>query len=149
MWSASTPAYAIWHKEAWGAATTWDTLAGSADWNIPDWARAPAAARFRLRNSAEDVGEMTEFRQSILGPGLTWLERVSTWEGAAEHLLKERWLFVRAADFLLIAGQRDRARAALLEGIETFQRQGRPDNFNELPGLHARMARYFPDTPTT
>lgn len=145
MWSVTSPSYAKWYAETWGERTSYDLLADSADWNILGWARGPAAPRFHLRNTAEDAGEMAEFCQSVLGPGLAYLERVSTWEGAAEARRAQRWLFGRAADFLMIAGQRERARAVLLEGLDTFERQGRPDSLKEVPELRARLARYFPD----
>jgi hypothetical protein len=147
MWSVRSLSYPKWYAETWGEPTSWDLMADSADWNIPGWARGPAAQRFQLRNIAEDAREMAEFRESFLGAGLDYLERVSTWEGAAEALRVHRWGFDRAADFLMIAGQRERAREVLLEGLDTFVRQGRQDALNEVPGLRARLARYFPDGP--
>ncbi len=147
MWSVTSPSYPKWYAETWGEQTSYDVLAGTADWNIPGWARGPAAPRFHLRNTAEDAREMAEFCQSVLGPGLAYLERVSTWEGAAEANLAQRWLFGRAADFLMIVGQRERARAVLLEGLDAFERQGRHDSLNEVPGLRVRLARYFPEAP--
>lgn len=144
MWAVDSTAYGRWYRATWGTTTTWSTLAGSADWNIPGWSRAPAAPRLQLRNVPEDALAMTELRDNILGPGQVWLDRVSTWEGAAEHFLAMRWHFGPAADYLLIAGKPDEARAALRAGIEGFEQQGRPDHFNELPGLHTRLAKYFP-----
>lgn len=147
MWSVSSLAYPRWYAEMWGEPTTYDLLADSADWNIPGWSRGPAMPRFRLRNTAQDAGEMAEFLGNVLGPGLAWLEQVSTWEGAAEARLARGLSFGPAADFLMIAGQPDRARATLLEGLDRYTRQGQPDHLGELPRLRARLARYFPGSP--
>jgi hypothetical protein len=120
-----------------------DTLASLADWNIPGWSRAAADPRYTLTNTPEDAAVMASFRADIERHGLPFLARVSTWEGAAELLRKDRWMYDRAADFLLIAGCTEEARATLLEGINTFEAMGRADAFNELPRLKRRLARYF------
>ncbi|HEX7968762.1 MAG TPA: hypothetical protein VF502_11120 [Stellaceae bacterium] len=144
MWSASTPEYLEWHQGRWNdEKPRGDTLASLADWNIPGWSRAPADPRCTLTNTPGDAAVMASLRADIERIGLPFLARVSTWEGAAERLRRERWMYDRAADFLLIAGRREEARATLLEGIHTFEVLGRPDTFQELPRLKRRLARYF------
>lgn len=143
MWSVTSRAYQQWYGTEWGEATSWDLLADSADWNIPGWARGPAEPRFHLANTAADIEEMEEFCRSAEGAGMAFLEAVSTWEGAAEWLRKKRWAFARAADFLLMTDQRERAHAVLREGIRNYEVEQRPDTLNELPQLQRRLARYF------
>jgi hypothetical protein len=143
MWSATSLAYPTWYAERWGEEPAHGVLGDSADWNIPGWCRGPAAARIHLSNTAEDAREMTEFRDAVLGAGLSWLDRMSTWEGAAEARRASRRSFGPAADYLMIAGQPERARAILLEGIDNYTRQGRSDHYEELPGLRGRLERYF------
>jgi hypothetical protein len=65
------------------------------------------------------------------------------WRGAAECLINERWMYDKAADFLLIAGDGDEAKRAILRGIEDYEVHARVDNFGELPRLKERLARYF------
>ena len=146
MWSANTPDYPEWHQAQWSEEKPpGDTLGSLADWNIPGWSRKPADPRYTLTNTAEDAAVLASFRTDIEGAGLRFLERISTWEGAAEQYRKERWMYDRAADFLLIAGRPEEAHATLLEGIHTFEVEGRKDTFGELPRLKRRLARYFGD----
>jgi hypothetical protein len=144
MWSASAPAYLEWHKKEWsGEEALGDTLGSLADWNISGWSCKPADPRRTLLNTEADAQTMAAFRADIENVGLPFLAKISTWEGAAEHYRKERWMYDRAADFLLIAERRDEARSTILEGIRAFEAEGRHDTFDELPRLKRRLARYF------
>jgi hypothetical protein len=144
MWSANAPAYLEWHKKEWsGEEALGDTLGSLADWNIPGWSCKPADPRRTLLNTEADAQTMAAFRGDIENVGLPFLERISTWEGAAEQWRKERWMYDRAADFLLLAGRRDEAQSTILEGIRAFESEGRHDTFDELPRLKRRLARYF------
>jgi hypothetical protein len=144
MWSANAPAYLEWHKKEWsGEEALGDTLGGLADWNIPGWSCKPADPRRTLLNTEADAQTMALFRADIENAGLPFLERISTWEGAAEQYRKERWMYYRAADFLLLAGRREEAHSTILEGIRAFEAEGRRDTFDELPRLKRRLARYF------
>src|SRR5258708_36661723 len=116
MWSANAPEYLEWCRKQWSdEKPSGDTLGDLADWNIPGWSRGPAGPRYTLTNAAEDAAVSASFRSDIEGAELPWLERVSTWEGAAEHFRKQRWRYDKAADFLLIAGRLEEAHAMILE----------------------------------
>jgi hypothetical protein len=141
-WGASARAYTEWFVEQWNQPPTSNFLGGLADWNIPGWNPGPGE-HLHLRNQSADIEVWRTFLDSAVGVGFPFLERISNWEGAAEQLRSERWHFDRAADFLLIGGAPERARVVLLEGINTFERDGRVDNFNELPRLKERLERYF------
>ena len=144
MWSANAPEYLDWYRKQWGEESPrGDGLGDLADWNIPGWSRGPADPRYTFTNTPEDAAVSGSLRADIEGAGLPWLERISTWEGAAEHFRKQRWRYDKAADFLLIAGRLEEAHAATLEGIHSFEVEGRKDNFEELPRLKRRLARYF------
>ena len=143
MWGATASYYAEWHLAQWGKSPANNVLGGVSDWNIPGWTRS-ATQNFHLVATKADAVEMGEFVRNAEGPGLQYLDSISTWEGAAQRLREKRSMFDRAADFYLIAERPNEALSALLEGIETFEVQRRPDNFSELPGLHARLKRYFP-----
>jgi hypothetical protein len=145
MWAANAPAYSDWHKKEWpDQKAPGETLGSLADWNIPGWSRKPADPRRTLLNTVADFQTMAAFRADVENAGLPFLEKISTWEGAAEQCRKERWMYYRAADFLVLAGKREEAHAAILEGIRTFEAEGRPDILNEIPHLKRRLARYFP-----
>lgn len=75
--------------------------------------------------------------------GLPFLERLSSYEGAAEFWLKEGWHFHDAADLFYYAGDLDRARRALEAGLAKFANPGTTDVLQELPQLELRMERYF------
>ena len=144
MWSANAPAYLEWHKKEWSdEKALGDTLGSLADWNIPGWSCKPADSRRTLLDTEADAQTMALFRADIENVGLPFLKRISTWEGAAEQCRKERWMYYRAADFLLLAGRRDEAHSAILERIRAFEAEGRHDTFDELPRLKRRLARYF------
>jgi hypothetical protein len=146
MWSATSLVYPAWHAEQWGKPPAHGIMGDSADWNIPGWGSVLPAAKVRLSNAAEDVREMAAFLDAVLGAGLRWLERVSTWEGAAEARRASGHGFGQAADYFMLAGQPERARESLLEGIDTYARHPHNDWFREADGLRLRLERYFPDS---
>lgn len=146
MWSATSLAYPAWHAERWGKPPAHGIMGDSADWNIPGWRSVVPAAKVRLSNTAEDVREMAAFLDAVLGAGLTWLERVSTWEGAAEARRASGHGFGHAADYFMLAGQPGRARETLLEGIDSYSQHPGNDWFKEADGLRLRLAQYFPGT---
>jgi hypothetical protein len=67
------------------------------------------------------------------------LDKLSTWQGAAEDLLRWRWHYARAADFFMIDGKKQRAIEAINAGITNFTAIGRADPFTELPTLKERL----------
>jgi hypothetical protein len=144
IWGATAPYYVEWHFSQWGKAPVNSALGGRSDWNIPGWTRS-AADHFHLLGTTADAAEMGDFFRNIEGPGLQYLDSISTREGAAQQLREERWMFDRSSDFYMIAEKPNEAYSTLVEGIDTFEVQKRPDNFNELPGLRARLQRYFPE----
>ncbi|MDC7719187.1 hypothetical protein PQU95_18470 [Vogesella sp. DC21W] len=91
---------------------------------------------------------MSEFLACVERAGLPYLDRISSWVGAAEELVAQKWMFDRAADFLLITGEHARAKEVLLEGIRTFTVDLRHDSSNELPLIEQRIQRYFGDSIT-
>lgn len=142
IWNVSAPAYRKWFEAEWGRATENDALGGASEWNIPGWTRG--IGHFHLTGGAGDESELRAFLHDVERAGLPFLERLSTWEGAADFCRASRWMYDRAADFLLIAGQPERARETLLEGARTFTAGGRYDALQELPRIRARLERYFP-----
>ncbi|MCE9593189.1 MAG: DUF4304 domain-containing protein [Planctomycetes bacterium] len=143
-WTVSSAAYAKWYRATWGVDASSDVIVGLNDWRIPGW-RVDGIKRRRLTNTPQDAQVASEFLFDLRSAGLAFLERASTFEGAAELLLADRWHFDQAADLLLVAERRDLAHKTLLEGVRTFEVEGRPDNFRELPGLRERLAKFFPD----
>ena len=149
MWSVTSRDYARWHQETWGNKPPNDALVGCADWNIDGWSRS-AEDHFTLTNSSSDENTIDELLENVETRGIPFLDRMSSWERAAEQFLSEQSMFDRAADFYLIADNRVAAREALLEGIRTFEVEGRPDNGGELPVLKQRIEQLFPTSaPTT
>ncbi len=143
-WEASNAEYSRWHLRTWGSAANSDSLGGLVEWNIPGWSRS-ATDHFALSNAPSDARKWQQLRMDISNVGLPFLDRISTWTGAAAELRSKRWMFDRASDFLMIAGERESAREVLLEGLRTFTTEGRIDSFRELPRIRQRWERYFGD----
>src|SRR5260370_35349401 len=115
-----------WYWKQWrDEKASGDTLGDIDGWNIPGWSREPAGPRYTLTNTAEDAAVSASFRSDIEDAGLPWLERISTWEAAAEHFRKQRWRHDKAADFLLIAGCLEEEHAMILPGIPHVEGTGR------------------------
>jgi hypothetical protein len=144
MWGSTSKDYAKWYEAQWGAPPANNALGGASDWNIAEWTRGPDK-HFQLSGKPEDAAEMSEFLACVERAGLPYLDRISSWVGAAEELVAQKWMFDRAADFLLIAGEHARAKEVLLEGIRTFTVDLRHDSSNELPLIEQRLQRYFGD----
>ena len=142
IWGVEAAAYGTWYREEWGLAPPNNGLGGSADWNIPGWTRS-ASEHFRLKNSRKDSTELQSLSDNALRAGFPFLERISSWHGAAEELLACGWMYSKAADFFLIAGNTERAKNALLLGIRKFEEEGQYDQFGELPDIKKRLQRYF------
>jgi len=117
-------------------------LGGNLDCNITGWERGQDHY-CHLYNVEADKDEVKRLVKNILQVGIPVLYRVSTWEGAAEHFVKNKFMFHRAADFLTIAGKHEQARDVLLEGMKQYEDLGRVDNFGDLPKIKARLARHL------
>ena len=141
MWGVTSKSYANWHKEQWGELPVNNALGGDLDCNIANWSRGQDHY-FHLYNDESDKNEIERLIKNILQVGIPFLERVSTWEGAAEHFLEHKFMYHRAADFLTITGKHARAKDVLLEGMKQYEELGRIDNFGDLPMIKARLAKY-------
>ena len=143
VWAAHSPEYARWYKQRWGVKPENTGMGGCSDWNIPGWSYPPPGYHFDLSEPAGRNAVMQAFLDNIQRLGIPYLESISTWQGAAETLLKERWMYGKAADFFMIAGKSEHARQALEVGIRTFENEGRVDSLRELPELKRRLEKYF------
>ena len=139
-WGTSAPRYSEWVQKHWNVTPEADALAGAVDWNIPGWSRGPDR-HFELHHRPDDADVWREFCENVERVGLPFLEAISSWSGAAARLRAERWQYDRAADFLVMAGEREQACAVLREGISVFE-SGRVDVLGELPRLRERLEAY-------
>ncbi len=81
--------------------------------------------------------------ENSLQAGIPYLETISSWRGAAESLIGSGPPYSKAADFLMIAGDREGAQRALLDGIRRLDEQEVVDQFGDRPELTKRLERYF------
>jgi len=139
VWGASAPAYKKWHHEKFGVAPSNDALGGVSDWNIPGWSRRFIDQATLTNDRESDQSVVNQLVKDICDCGLPFLDQISTWEGAAENLVEQGWMYDRAADFLLIAGDPKRSQEILQIGVRQFTILGRRDNLDELPRLRARL----------
>jgi hypothetical protein len=143
MWAAGSSEYARWYKDKWGIDPENNALGGCPDWDIPGWSYQKPGYHFDLSEPSQRNQVMKALLENISRYGLPYLDSLSTWEGAAEGLLSEGWMFGKAADFFLIAGADERARQAIERGIELFEEGKSIDSLNELPQLKQRLEKYF------
>lgn len=140
-WAVTSPAYSKWHMDQWAAKPPSDTIAGLADWNIPGWSRG--TEHFHLNGGSSDDAEIGVWLRDAEETGLPYLAAMSSWTADADQLLANKWHFHRAADFLMIAGDRERARDALLEGVRIYESGERVEQMGDLDRIKARIGRYF------
>jgi hypothetical protein len=142
MWGARSPDYAKWYRKEWGERPANDFLGGCADWNIPGWDRA-STHNFNLTHVPADLAEIERLMRNVSHAGLPYIERLSSFLGAAEELTSRDLDYATAADFFLMAGERGRAREALTLGLQRFEVGGRIDQGGQIPEIKKRLQRYF------
>ena len=149
MWSVSSRTFSQWHEATWGEKPANDSVAGCADWNISGWTPSAGEDHLTLTNADSDNAVIAELLGNIEKRGIPFLDRFSSWERAAEQLVSKNWMYDRAADFYLIADNLPSAKATLLKGIQTFEVDGRKDQFRQLPRLKKRLGKLSAIWPST
>ena len=121
-------------------------LGGCADWNVPGWrADSDRSTHFDFGNPTTRPQIIAEWRRRCEAAGIPYLNALSSWEGAADDLLRCCWHYDRAADFFLIAGQPDRALRALAEGVRSLDQQDFSWTDKSHPILIAKKKRQAQD----
>ena len=92
MWGVTSKSYAKWYKEQWGEFPVNNALGGDLDCNIMGWERGQDHY-FHFYNVEADQHEIERLIKNILQVGIPFLDRVSTWEGAAEHFVKHKFMY--------------------------------------------------------
>ena len=129
MWSVSSAEYSRWHRTQFGEKPPNDVLAGLADWNIPGWTFS-ASKMAHLRNARSDAVVMHELNANVFRAGIPFIQSVSTWRGAAERLISERWFYARAVDFFILASDHERARETLALAVHRYTSGEQVDGFS-------------------
>ncbi len=142
VWGARAPAYKKWHHEKFGVVLRMTHSEGSRI-GTSLWSRLFSDQATLTNNRESDQAVLDQLLRDICDCGLPFLDRISTWEGAAERPVEEGWMYDRAADFLLIAGDPKRSQEILQIGVQQFTILGRSDNLDELPRLEARLNLFF------
>src|SRR6266498_4219126 len=86
VWGVTSKSYADWHKQEWGEFPVNNALGGDLDYNISGWERGQDY-HFHLHNAKADKNEIQRLIKNILQVGIPFLDRLTTWEGAAEHFV--------------------------------------------------------------
>jgi hypothetical protein len=144
FWSAFNVAsaeYNKWRKQH-GLEKFNGYLGGSMDWNIPGW-REPSDFRTSFDFSEPEQREyvLSDWLHRCLSSGIPYLDALSTWEGLANDLLRWNWHWGRPADFFMIAGETEKAVAALQAGIEFLLKQDYSFSPNAHPTLVMKKKR--------
>jgi hypothetical protein len=104
-------------------------LRGCAHWNVPGWQRSATdwsgaeGIDIDFTDPVARYAVIDQWKNKCEQAGLPFLERLSSWEGAAEDLLSSGEHYDQAADFFLIGGNTGRAIEALEKGIQFLQKQ--------------------------
>ena len=117
--NVASPAYNRWLARR-GRERCTSYLAGCKDWNIPGWQK-PGDLSFDFTRRLTRRRVVRSWLRLCLDVGIPYLDRLSSWPGAAADLLRQGWHWERAADYLEIAGDPAAAIRALEQGIETLE----------------------------
>jgi len=153
VWRAHAPGYVKWMERQWGGPRPNDELGGSSDGNLPGF-RPRGGDQFDLSDPAARIAEMGRLRASMLSVGLPFLDSISTYRGAAGRICEDHetgrftssFLYPKAVDFYLIAGERERAERALRRAMERLSRlepPAREQHADVIFQLQARRSKYF------
>ena len=150
--------YARWYDETWGTSVSEPLIWATSYWSIPNWPRKPkeilfglvtlknkgAPWRFLLRNTDEDAAEMTVLREALLGPAVTKLDQVTSFEGAAQDLWNsDLHRIADACDLFIIAGQTDKAREVIEDGISKAKKAKIIATPQIIADLEKRRDKFF------
>ncbi|NVJ62067.1 MAG: DUF4304 domain-containing protein [Gammaproteobacteria bacterium] len=142
IWRVYSKTYTKWFIEKFDEKPLGNTIASSLDWNIPNWTKG-IPDHFNLRNTKSDILEIGLLLQNIQKAGIPYLDSVSNWTGASKQYISSRLGFYLAADCLMIAGKKEKAKQVLFEGLEEYQKEGRKDGLMEVPKINRRIQRFF------
>jgi hypothetical protein len=117
-------------------------LAACAEWNVPGWEReSDEPMNWNFADPSQRPRVLAKWRTKCETVGLPYLAAISSWEGAADDLLRQRCQYDKAADFFQIAGVIDHAIAALRKGIEQLDSQDLSWSDKSHPILIAKKKR--------
>ncbi len=129
-----SPAYNRWLARR-GQEPRPSYLAGCGDWNVPGWdTGGELFFDFTRRLTRRRV--IRGWLRLCLDVGIPYLDRLSSWPGAAADLVRQKWHWDRAADYFEIAGDPEGAIRALEQGIEVL----RGHDFSCPEGAHPMLA---------
>jgi len=147
FWSAfnvKSPKYARWLKKQ-GREAVGVYVGGCPHWNIPTW-RIPgdSATSYYISGDAMRCSVVEDWLGRCLISGLPYLDQLSSWEGAAQDLVRRKWHWNEAADFYLIAGQVDRAAETLATGVELLESKNLSWAESDHPTIRRKAASAEP-----
>ena len=134
-----SPTYRAWYEKTWAKKSNLgSTVFALIDNGIPGWRdiREPEQPRrlrhfFRsrktmpishtLRNRPADEIVMGMLQNAFTTVGIPFLEKMSSWEAAAEYYKDNMGYWPHVCDLYMIAGQEDKARHFLEQCLETAQ----------------------------
>jgi len=119
FWSffeVTSPKYNRWLKQQRRDSFN-GALAGQTDWYVPGFHEpGDDVTSFVLSPPESPRAVLADWLGRCFSAGIPYLDRLSTWLGAADDVVRGgQWR--RAADYCLIAGRSDRAIAVLRQGI--------------------------------
>lgn len=156
--------YPAWYEETWGEAMDdpYPTVICACSASvIPGWPargtglfsafqpwqkRKGAHKNYVLRNRKSDLRELAELLEALQGPLMAYLDRLTTWDGAAEHSETSLHLFPKAVDFHMIGGNEAAARSLLERSLSDETVLTNPQAKYVILDLRQRQKRYFGGT---
>lgn len=150
--SVESREYGRWYERTWGAPPYGPEIWAAGEWGIPNWPRRPSSisrkkillTQFLLTNSAEDKAQMIILRKALEGPALEQLDRVSSYEGAAQARLDNSFReYPIACDLFMIAGNTEKAKKTIEDGIKKAAKANISDTAEIIAELVERGTKYF------
>lgn len=146
-YSVSSKEYSRWYQAAFGTEDSNDHLNTEMDWNIEGMTFPvidnKQELHFQVIEAAHREQVLNILKENIIHIGIPYLNRLSDWENAAQDLLDKDWFHDKAADFFLIAKNKEKARLALQQGLDYWNRNPKASFPESKDELHKRMVKYF------
>lgn len=146
-YSVSSKEYSRWHKAEFGTEDTNDHLSSEMDWNIKGMAFPVIdniqELHFQIIAESHREKVLGILKENVINVGIPYLDRLSNWENAAHDLVDKDWFHDKAADFFLIASNKEKARWALQQGLDYWDRHPKASFPESKDELHKRIVKYF------
>ena len=127
IWIVESDYYSKWHFEKYNVKPQNNLIFTSYDKHIKEWNRDLMGniGRYNLVCENPEL-VMEKLKWNFINVGIPILNKYSTWESAANTIVNEDWKkhtpsLIKASDYFIIAGKKDKGYEPLLKAKQHFQ----------------------------